>query len=65
MKIPATQLTRQLDRWLRQSHDDHEPELVVRQAGPDIIVTRHDGSDLTTSEHIEVLARVAAHRVRG
>ena len=63
MKIMATKLTRALRGWLTSSHDDgHEP-LRVEQVGPDIDVTRADGSELSAAEELEITARLAAHAV--
>lgn len=68
MLIPNLTLTSQLQRWLRQSNDDGQPELFVRyesthpKAG--VIVTRQDGSEPSESEQLEIMARLAAHAVK-
>jgi hypothetical protein len=68
--IRDTVLTPALARWLRESHDDGEPELavfkVVGTHGPavtDITVLRADGSEPSPAERREITARLAAHAV--
>ncbi len=69
MLIRATSLTTALARWLRESHDDGTPELVVRYqlrgraCVCDIRVLRANGSDLSEAERLEITARLAAHAV--
>jgi hypothetical protein len=65
MLIHDTTLTPALARWLRESHDDGEPELVIRRAGwghsPPHSVLRADGSEVSDTERTEITARLAAH----
>jgi hypothetical protein len=63
MLILRTTLTRALERWLRESHDDGCRPLKVEQVGADIQVLCADGSDLSDDERIEVRARLAANAV--
>lgn len=78
MLIRDTPLTPPLARWLRESHDDGEPELAVRQLRSTtpcgsrvvslrlsigIMVMRADGSEPSGTEYTEITARLAAHAV--
>jgi hypothetical protein len=67
MLIKDTKLTAQLIRWLRQSHDDGQPELAVRYVGTgvhtDVEVLQQDGSEPSETETLEIQARMAAHAV--
>lgn len=67
MLIRNIDLTPTLARWLRESHDDGLPELVVAHdmggLYGDIIVLRADRSELSETEHLEITARLAAHAV--
>lgn len=67
MLIRDTALTPALARWLRESHDDGEPELQPRELRlgmartRNIRVLRTDGSEPSTTETTEITARLAAH----
>ena len=64
MLIRDTTLTPALARWLRESHDDDESELLVAQVGTDIVVMRLPAArDLSETERLEITARLAAHAV--
>ena len=64
MLIRDTILTPALARWLRESHDDGEPELYVRaMTGAAILVCRADATEPSATERTEVHARLAAHAV--
>lgn len=52
-----------LVHWLSAAHDDGASPLCVEAVGPDLRVTRQDGSDLSETEALEVTALLAAHAV--
>ena len=63
MLIRNTRPTPGLVQWLSAAHDDGVPPLCVEAVGPDLRVTRQDGSDLSETEVLEVTALLAAHAV--
>lgn len=81
MIIRGVSLTPALARWLRESHDDGQPELMVettcigrrtigllrgsRRLHPIMVIRirRHDGTELSEAERLEIKARLAAHAV--
>ena len=63
MLIKSTRPTGALVQWLSAAHDDGAPPLAVEAVGPDLRVTRQDGSEPSDTERLEVTALLAAHAV--
>lgn len=63
MLIKHTRPTPSLVQWLSAAHDDGAPPLAVEAVGPDLRITRQDGSELSDTEQLEVAALLAAHAV--
>lgn len=59
MTILPTPLTMDLVDQLQRSHDPGQRRLVVEPREGDILITRHDGSELSDDERFEVFARLA------
>jgi len=63
MTISNLTLTPALARWLASRCDPGTAPLAARQDGPDVVVTRADGAELSAAESAHVRGTVAAHRV--
>ncbi len=59
MTIHPTPLTTDLLDLLQRSHDPGQRPLVVEPREGDILITRHDGSELSDDERFEVFARLS------
>lgn len=63
MTLKNLVLTPALARFLASRCDPGTAPLTARQDGPDVVVTRADGAELSDLETRHVRGTVAAHRV--
>ncbi len=59
--IYDTRFTPALAYWLRESHDDGKPPLIVGQEGDHIEIRRSNGWDASDTERTKITAHLVAH----